>query len=103
VDLAKAHVIAIERLLNLKNEEAFEFFNVGTGTGVSVLELLHVFEKATGQKVNYKIVGRRAGDIEKIFADTTKANSVLGWKSAASLEETLLSAWNWEKKIRKID
>ena len=102
VDLAKAHVVAIERLLNQKNESGFEFFNVGTGTGVSVLALLKAFEKATGQKVNYKIVGRRAGDIEKIYADTTKANQVLGWKSAATLEETLLSAWNWEKKIRMI-
>ncbi|MEI6276602.1 MAG: UDP-glucose 4-epimerase GalE [Prolixibacteraceae bacterium] len=103
VDLAKAHVIAIERLLNRKNESVFEFFNVGTGNGVSVLELLHVFEAATGQKVNYKIVSRRPGDIEKIFADTTKANRVLGWNAAASLEATLLSAWNWEKKIRNID
>lgn len=102
VDLAKAHVVAIERLLNHKNESVFEFFNVGTGTGVSVLALLKAFEKATGQKVNYKIVGRRAGDIEKIYADTTKANQVLGWQSAATLEETLLSAWNWEKKIRMI-
>ncbi|MCX6220453.1 MAG: UDP-glucose 4-epimerase GalE [Bacteroidia bacterium] len=100
VDLAKAHVISIGRLLNHKNESAFEFFNVGTGNGVSVLELLNSFEKATGQKVNYKIVGRRAGDIEKIYADTTKANTVLGWKSMATLEETLLSAWNWEKRIR---
>jgi UDP-glucose 4-epimerase len=103
VDLAKAHVIAIERLLNRKNESSFEFFNVGTGNGVSVLELLHAFEKATGQSVNYKIVGRRAGDIEKIFADTTKANKVLGWKASATLEETLLSAWNWEKRIREIN
>jgi len=102
VDLAKAHVIAIERLLNQKNESAFEFFNVGTGMGVSVLQLLHAFERATGQKINYKIVGRRAGDVEQIYADTTKANQVLGWKSAATLEETLLSAWNWEKKIRGI-
>jgi UDP-glucose 4-epimerase len=102
VDLAKAHVIAIERLLSKKNESSFEFFNVGTGMGVSVLQLLHAFESATGQKVNYKIVGRRAGDVEQIFADTAKANQVLGWKSAATLEETLLSAWNWEKKIRGI-
>jgi len=100
VDLAKAHVISIERLLNHKNESGFEFFNVGTGNGVSVLELLNSFEKATGQKVNYKIVGRRAGDIEQIYADTTKANIVLGWKSLATLEETLLSAWNWEERIR---
>ena len=102
VDLAKAHVIAIERLLNHQNSAAFEFFNVGTGAGVSVLGLLKAFEKATGQKVNYKIVGRRAGDIEKIYADTTKANQVLGWKSETSLENTLLSAWNWEKRIRKV-
>jgi len=80
-----------------------EFFNVGTGKGVSVLELIHAFESATGQKVNYRIVNRRAGDIEKIFADTTKANEVLGWKSDASLEETLLSAWNWEKRLRGIN
>ena len=103
VDLAKAHVVAIERLLNKKNKSAFEFFNVGTGKGVSVLELLNAFEKATGQKLNYRIAGRRAGDIEKIYADTAKANKVLGWHSTASLEETLLSAWNWEKRIRKID
>jgi UDP-glucose 4-epimerase len=102
VDLARAHVIAIERLINQKNESVFEYFNVGTGNGVSVLELLHAFEKATGQKVNYRIVGRRAGDIEKIYADTTKANEVLGWKSEATLEETLLSAWNWEKRIRNV-
>jgi UDP-glucose 4-epimerase len=103
VDLAKAHVISIERLINQKNEATFEYFNVGTGTGVSVLGLLDAFEKATGQKVNYRIVGRRAGDIEKIYADTTKANVVLGWKSETTLEETLLSAWNWEKKLRKIN
>ena len=103
VDLAKAHVISIERLLNHQNESVFEFFNVGTGNGVSVLSLLNSFEKATGKKVNFKIVGRRAGDIEQIYADTTKANKVLGWKSETTLEETLLSAWNWEKRIRKID
>jgi UDP-glucose 4-epimerase len=102
VDLAKAHVIAIERLLHHQNEGGFEFFNIGTGSGVSVLSLLKAFEKTTGQKVNYRIVSRRAGDIEKIYADTTKANTVLGWKSAISLEETLLSAWNWEKRIRGI-
>lgn len=102
VDLAKAHVISIERLLSRQNQSVFEYFNVGTGEGVSVLELLKAFEKATGQKVNYKIVGRRVGDIEKIYADTTKANEVLGWCSEVSLEETLLSAWNWEKRIRKM-
>lgn len=103
VDLAKAHVIAIERLLGHQNESVFEFFNVGTGKGVSVLELLHTFESATGQRVNHKIVGRRPGDIEQICADTTKANQVLGWQSETSLEDTLLSAWNWEKRIRGID
>lgn len=102
VDLAKAHVVAIERLLQGKNETAFEYFNVGTGNGVSVLELISAFEKATGQKLNYRIAGRRAGDIEKIYADTTKANQVLGWHSEATLEETLLSAWNWEKRVRGI-
>ena len=102
VDLARAHVVAIERLISRKNESVFEFFNVGTGNGVSVLELIGAFEKATGQTVNHKIVGRRPGDIEKIFADTAKANQVLGWKSNTTLEETLLSAWNWEKRIRGI-
>lgn len=103
VDLAKAHVTAIGRLVERRNDAAFEFFNIGTGKGVSVLELLNSFEKVTGKKVNYRIVGRRAGDIEKIFADTTKANNELGWKAVASLEETLLSAWNWEKILRKIE
>lgn len=103
VDLAKAHVTAIGRLLEGRNEGGFEFFNVGTGQGVSVLELLEAFRKVTGRKVPYSIVGRRAGDIEKIYADTTKANTVLGWKAAATLEETLLSAWNWEKRLRKIE
>ena len=102
VDLAKAHVVAINRLLENLNAKRYEFFNVGTGTGVSVLEVLNTFEKATGVKVNYKIVARRSGDIEKIYADTTIANTVLGWKSETSLSDTLLSAWNWEKKIRKI-
>ena len=103
VDLSRAHVTAIQRLLSGKNQKSLEFFNVGTGNGVSVLELLSAFEKVTGQKVNYRIVGRRAGDIEKIYADTTLANEVLGWQARVSLEETLLSAWNWEKKIRNLN
>lgn len=103
VDLAKAHVVAINRLITNVNKDRYEFFNIGTGTGASVLEVVHTFEKATGVNVNYKIVARRAGDIEKIYADTTMANSVLGWKAQASLSDTLLSAWNWEKKIRNID
>lgn len=102
VDLAKAHVVAIERLLNGKNKTSYEVFNLGTGKGVSVLELVNTFQKVTGVKLNYKIVGRRPGDIEKIWADTNYANTELGWKAEKSLEETLLSAWNWEKNIRGI-
>ena len=102
VDLAKAHVVAIERLLHKKNKKNYEVFNLGTGTGVSVLEMVKGFENATGVKLNYKIVGRRAGDIEKIWADTTFANEELGWNAEKGLEETLLSAWEWEKRIRGI-
>ena len=102
VDLAKAHVVAINRLLQKKNKANYEIFNLGTGNGVSVLEIIRAFEKSTGEKLNYKIVARRAGDIEKIWADTTFANKELGWKAEKELEETLLSAWNWEKKTRGI-
>ena len=102
MDLAKAHVVAIERLLQKKNKRNYEVFNLGTGRGVSVLEMVNGFEKVTGQKLNYKIVGRRAGDIEKIWADTTYANSELGWKAEKGLEETLLSAWEWEKRVRNM-
>jgi len=102
VDLAKAHVIAIERLIKNKNKSNYEVFNLGTGTGLSVLQVVKGFEKATSIKLNYKIVPRRAGDVEKIWADTTYANEELGWKAEKELEETLLSAWNWEKKIRGI-
>ncbi|RXQ91512.1 UDP-glucose 4-epimerase GalE [Ancylomarina salipaludis] len=99
VDLAKAHVVAIERLLNGKNKANCEYFNVGTGNGVSVLEIIESFERATGEKVPHKIVARRAGDIEQIYADTTYANDELGWKAQSSLDETLLSAWKWQKNI----
>jgi UDP-glucose 4-epimerase len=102
VDLAKAHVVAINRLLNNKNKTGFEVFNLGTGNGYSVLQLINSFEKVTGLKLNYRIVGRRAGDIEKIWADTSLANNELGWKAEKSVEETLLSAWNWEKHLRGI-
>ena len=102
VDLAKAHVVAIGRLLNGENKSNYEVFNLGTGTGVSVLEMVKGFEKATGVKLKYKIVERRAGDIEKIWADTMYANKELGWKAEKGLEETLLSAWNWEKNVRGI-
>jgi UDP-glucose 4-epimerase len=103
VDLAKAHVIAIERLLNRKNKSNYEIFNLGTGTGVSVMQIIKGFENATGLKLNYKIVARRAGDIEQIWADTVYANEELGWRAEKGLEETLLSAWNWEKKVRGIN
>ncbi|MBP3419926.1 MAG: UDP-glucose 4-epimerase GalE [Marinifilaceae bacterium] len=99
VDLAKAHVVAIERLLNRKNRTNYEFFNIGTGSGVTVLQLIHALEKATGEKVNYKIVGRRAGDIEKVWADTTLANNELGWKAVVPLEETLANTWRWQKRL----
>jgi UDP-glucose 4-epimerase len=99
VDLAKAHVVAIERLLNEKNKENCEYFNVGTGRGVSVLEIIESFERATGEKVPHKIVERRPGDIEQIYADTTFANEELGWKAESTLDETLLSAWKWQKNI----
>jgi len=100
VDLSKAHVIAIDRLLNKKNKKRFEVFNLGTGRGFSVLEVIKTFEKATGVKLKYKIVPRREGDVEKVFADTRYANAELGWKAEKNLDETLLSAWNWEKNLR---
>lgn len=100
VDLAKAHIFAIERLLTLKNKKPFEVFNLGTGKGISVLELIKTFEKVTGKKINYVISDRRPGDVEKVWADPFLANKELGWKAEIVLEETLLSAWNWEKKYR---
>lgn len=101
VDLSKAHVVAIERLIREKNKFNFEVFNLGTGKGNSVLEVINAFEKATGVKLKYRIVGRREGDVEKVYADTRFANDELGWKTKAGLEETLLSAWNWEKNYRE--
>lgn len=100
VDLAKAHVIAMQRLLNKKNLAKVETFNLGTGTGSSVLEVIHAFEKVSGQKLPYKIVARREGDITEAYANTDKANTVLGWKSQSTLEEAMASAWKWEQKIR---
>lgn len=102
VDLAKAHVIAIERLLNNQNKSNYEIFNLGTGKGLSVLEIVNTFKKSCGVALNYKIVDRRPGDVEKIWADTTLANNELGWKAETSIEDTLISAWEWEKKIRGI-
>ncbi|TDE01850.1 UDP-glucose 4-epimerase GalE [Flavobacterium sandaracinum] len=100
VDLAKAHVIALQRLLNKKNTAKVETFNLGTGTGSSVLEVIHSFEKVSGKKLPYKIVGRREGDITSAYANTDKANDVLGWKAQSTLEEAMASAWKWEQKIR---
>lgn len=100
VDLAKAHVIAMQRLLNKKNQDKVETFNLGTGTGSSVLEVIHAFEKVSGQKLPFKIVARREGDITEAYANTHKANTILGWKAQSSLEEAMASAWKWEQKIR---
>jgi UDP-glucose 4-epimerase len=99
VDLAKAHVIAVERMLNGRNKEKVEIFNLGTGTGYSVMEVINSFVKMSGVNLNYKIMERRPGDIEKVWADTEFANSELGWKAEKSLDEMILSAWNWEKAL----
>jgi UDP-glucose 4-epimerase len=101
VDLAKAHVIAIDRILQKKQKAKVEVFNIGTGRGLSVLELIHAFESATGVKLNYEIVGRRAGDIEQVWADPEYANKELGWKAETSVEDTLRSAWAWQLKLRE--
>lgn len=103
VDLAKAHVIALERLLSKKNQLNYEVFNLGTGRGSSVLEVVNSFERTTGKKLNYKIVDRRPGDVISVYADTKKANEVLGWKAQETMEDALASAWKWEKKLRKIN
>jgi UDP-glucose 4-epimerase len=102
VDLAKAHVKAIDRMLTAKDRDQVEVFNLGTGTGLSVLTLINEFEAATGVKIPYSIVGRREGDIEQVWAAPKKANEVLGWKADTPIRDVLASAWNWEKKIRKI-
>ncbi|MFM2369913.1 MAG: hypothetical protein RL619_2230 [Bacteroidota bacterium] len=100
VDLAKAHVIALQRLVNKKNLEKIEIFNLGTGKGSSVLEVIKAFEKVSGQKLPYKIVNRREGDVVSAYANIEKANSVLGWKTQLTLEEGMASAWKWEQKVR---
>lgn len=101
VDLAKAHVAAMARIVEGKNADPVEIFNVGTGNGVSVLQLINTFEKVTGVKLNYKIVARRAGDIEKVWGNVDKANNVLGWKAVHTLDEALLSAWKWQHQLRE--
>ena len=102
VDLAKAHVKAVERMLAGTPTEQVEVFNLGTGRGLSVLEIVRGFMEATGVNVPYQIVGRREGDIEKVWANPTKANEVLGWKADTPVKEVLVSAWNWEKHLRNI-
>ncbi len=102
VDLAKAHVKAIDRMLHAQDREQVEVFNLGTGTGLSVLTLIHEFEAATGVKIPYTIVGRREGDIEQVWAAPKKANEVLGWKADTPIRDVLASAWKWEKHIRNL-
>ncbi|MDE7457753.1 MAG: UDP-glucose 4-epimerase GalE, partial [Muribaculaceae bacterium] len=101
VDLAKAHVIAVERLVEGKTEAPVEIFNLGSGNGLSVLQLINAFETATGVKVPHKIVGRRAGDIEKVWANPSHANNVLGWVAATPIADTMRSAWAWQCKLRE--
>lgn len=101
VDLAKAHVCAVKRLLDGKQNISVDVFNIGTGRGSSVLELIHTFEACSGVKLNYKIVGRRAGDIEQVWGNVDKANNVLGWKAEHTLSDALSSAWKWQQELRK--
>ncbi len=100
VDLARAHVVALERLIAGENGENYEVFNVGTGTGSSVLEVIQSFERVSGQALNYKVVGRRPGDVVAAYADTSKAREVLGWEAQSTLDDAMRSAWAWEQKIR---
>ncbi len=101
VDLAKAHVVAIERILACRQQEKVEVFNIGTGRGLSVLELVEIFQQTTGVELNYEITGRRPGDIEKVWADPQKANKELGWKATTPVEDTLMSAWKWQLHLRE--
>ena len=103
VDLAKAHVVAISRMTGGKCRDNYEIFNIGTGNAVSVFELVHGFENANGLKLNYKVAPRRAGDVTAVWADTSLANTELGWKAERTLDETLSSAWAWEKNVRGIE
>lgn len=99
VDLAKAHVVAVDRMITGKGKEQFEVFNLGTGNGYSVMEVIKSFEKVSGKKLNYKIVDRRPGDVEQVWADTAYANKELGWKAGKGLDEMMASAWKWEKAL----
>lgn len=103
VDLAKAHAVALKRLLENTNDNDYEVFNLGTGTGSSVLEVIASFERVSGTTLNYKIVDRRPGDVTQAYADTTKANTILGWKAKSTLDDAMLSAWKWEQYIRGLN
>ncbi len=102
MDIAEAHVIALERLLNKSNAENYEVFNLGTGTGSTVLEVIQSFERVSGEKLNYRIVDRRPGDVIAAYADTQKASEILGWNAHRSLDNAMNSAWQWEKSIRDL-
>ena len=102
VDIAKAHVVAIERLINSHTKSNYEVFNLGTGHGFSVLETIKTFEKVADKKLNYEITNRRSGDVEQVYADTALANNELGWKAERNLENMLSTAWNWQKKLREL-
>lgn len=99
-DLAKAHVVSVDRMENGKQNSDVEVFNIGTGRGTSVFEIVNLFEKVTGVKLNYKVGPRREGDIEKVWADASIANNILGWKAEKSMEETLASAWKWQQSLK---
>lgn len=100
VDLAKAHVVAVGRMLGGKSKSDYDIFNIGTGNGVSVMQLLNRFEAVNGVKVNYKVAPRREGDITAIWADPSLANNELGWTATRTLDETLAATWAWEKRVR---
>ena len=99
VDIAKAHVVALQRLIESKNSSNYEYFNLGTGTGSSVLEVINSFERVSGEKLNYKIANRREGDVISAYADTKKANQILGWKAESSLDDAMTSAWKWQQRL----
>lgn len=101
MDLAEAHVVALQRLIEGKNQAAYEIFNVGTGKGASVFEVIKAFESVSNQPLNYKVTSRRPGDVVAVYADTKKANKVLGWQATRDLKEALSSAWKWEQRVRK--
>ena len=102
VDVAEAHIIALRRLIEGKNKSPYEAYNLGTGEGYSVLDVIHSFERSTGQKVNYKIVDRRPGDVEAVYADTSLAKNELNWVTKRSLDEMTASAWEWQKRVSEL-